>query len=600
MNAQRLPDRAELSVRAATWERHPGRGACLRAFVTAGLLTAFVGAPLALGPSAALAAGEAAAASNRKESSARVYVIKQGDSLISIGEELLERPEDWAVVRRLNRIGSPRQLRPGQRLFIPFYLLKGEPDVAIVENADPASRLDGQPIKAGAQVRESSVIETGDRSVVTLRLSDGSSLRLEPASRLRLERLRRYHGEHAIEARVLLEQGRIETSAATGRRKPLSVRTPVATAAVRGTEFRVSASPAAATTEVLGGSVWWGDPAATRTHRATGSQATRPGAGTRVQVDGGFGSRADAGGPKGTETLLAPPDLSALPARVERPLETMGFPPVPGAVAYRVDISRDEGATDLVSTIVTPRPSVSLASRDDGAHFVQVRPIAASQIEGRTARATVDVEARPFPPAGTEPPDQAVVYGSDVALKWSRPEGTSAYELQIAATPDFATPLTSGRVTGSAANLDLKVSGDQPLTRYWRIASVDAAGRRGPFIVSRLQWRPDPKPPEFGEPREGVMALRWPAREGERYVIELASTAAFVAPRRFEVTQGELELRDLAPGHYFLRMQSVATDGLSSPFSPPQAFDVKALVTSGGGTPLRSGSGLTVESPLDF
>ncbi|MFT3802131.1 MAG: FecR domain-containing protein [Burkholderiaceae bacterium] len=546
------------------------------------------------------------------------YTIEPGDTLLGIGRRLLERPSNWVVVQRLNGIQSPRKLVPGTELRIPYSLVKGEADVAIVLRGDPDSRIDGKPIAAGDLVREAGVIETSDHSVVVLRLTDGSVLRLEPASRLRLERLRRYHDDHAIEARALLERGRVETSAATQRPKPLSIRTRVATAAVRGTLFRVASGETTAAAEVLEGGVDW-----RLFQQPAHGQRSAPQIRDIVLLPG-FGAIADPAKGIAQEALLPAVDLHGLPDTIRQTQQTLAFPPVAGAARYRIEINRenarpngspppaaaptDPGAPEpladslrrqdltLVASRVVDEPRIDLTTLDDGRHQIEVRPIAASGLEGLPARATIDVQARPLPPTVGRPIDDGAVFGDQVNFEWSIPLGIDRFRIELAADPAFATLLAAETVVGSRTSLDIRAGGDKPLVRYWRVASVGPDGSVGPFAQSRFVWYPGPPQPSMNVDAHDRMSVRWLGQPGQRYRLQLANDPEFRSPRVIEVDRPQLVLDHLQPGRYYLRMQAIAPGGEESPFNVPQMFEIKPVILTGDGRPLQSGGGLDVEA----
>ncbi len=187
-------------------------------------------------------------------------LVAPGDTLISIARARLEAPRGWQDLARYNDIRSPRRLQPGERLSIPVTWAAagagrragGTGDRRGARRRRPAHHL------GPATARAERGADRPRRGSWCCGLGDGSTLRIAPASRLRIERLRSYHRQDVIDARVALERGRVETLAASPRRRPLQIRSPYATAAVRGTSFRVATADAGATTEVLVGAVGWG------------------------------------------------------------------------------------------------------------------------------------------------------------------------------------------------------------------------------------------------------------------------------------------------------------------------------------------------------
>ena len=102
-------------------------------------------------------------------------------------------------------------------------------------------KVEGEKAGLGQAVAAGDVITTGANSFVTLALSDGSRVTLPSQSRIRIEALDRIALDGRLERRFRLENGRGEFNVAP-RQHPedrFLVRTPVAVAAVRGTEFDI-------------------------------------------------------------------------------------------------------------------------------------------------------------------------------------------------------------------------------------------------------------------------------------------------------------------------------------------------------------------------
>lgn len=309
-----------------------------------------------------------------------VYVVQPGDTLISIAERLLDPPEDWRSLQRLIGLDDPRRLQPNTELRIPQAWLKGQPAQATVAAVSGEATVDGKAIEVGARLTQDATLRTGADGVVVLLLPDRTRLRIAPASLVRFERLRSYHPPEVIDARMRLERGSIESEAATQRKRPLEIRTPHATAAVRGTSFRVSTDDTLARDEVLAGSVAWGSE------------------GRSVTVPAGYGSTADrTGTPTPPETLLPAPALQGLPASVAQARPALTFPAVAGARTYSVEIARDPAFQIQHSRYVTDQPVITFEARQPGSYHFRVRGIAASRLEGLDAFASVTVLASVAP-----------------------------------------------------------------------------------------------------------------------------------------------------------------------------------------------------------
>lgn len=514
-----------------------------------------------------------------------VREVARGETLIGIVQDMLDPQHPWQDLAAYNELKRPDLIRPGTLLRIPAAWLKPTAVEAKVLNLSGDVRQGTRVLKAGDALAEGQALETGPDAVVTVELPDGSRLRIAPASAVRLERLRRYHDEKAIDALIRLERGRLEAVAPPGRTRPFLIRSPHATAAVRGTEFRVGALDSIATTEVLTGGVAWN------------------GAGPGAAVAAGFGSTADSQGKVSEPRPLLPaPDLRELSRTVETISSRIAFPAVPGAAAYRIEIAADERFERPLLESVSTGPLLVLDSRQDGVHFVRVRAIDSSQLEGYDARAQVRVNARPIAPQPQQPANGRVYFDNAAVLQWQPVAGVQAYRVQLSDSADFSRILLDRQVASTHWEVSARDGGEG--SRYWRVASLDDAARAGPFgAVSRLEWRAIPAAPSVTVDGERI-ELRWHVPAGHLCVIEVRwQGPAGVLTRRHEVPGAPIDrsvslpIDGLPPGPASATLSLTAPDRVTTPQSRPVGWVVPDPIRSADGRPLSLGSGGLVGSP---
>ncbi len=90
--------------------------------------------------------------------------------------------------------------------------------------------------------------------------------------------------------------------------------------------------------------------------------------------------------------------------------------------------------------------------------------------------------------------------GARVVLRWAPVQGAAGYDLQVSAEPSFATRELELRVALAGYRM-----GPPPAARrYWRVRSVDADGRAGPWSPTKTiepsRNAPEPPPPPVEEP----------------------------------------------------------------------------------------------------
>lgn len=165
------------------------------------------------------------------------------------------------------------------------------------------------------------------------------------------------------------------------------------------------------------------------------------------------------------------------------------------------------------------------------------------------------------------------------ALRWQPVDETAMYRVQIARTPDFASPIAEGK-TGTAT----KFVPDAPLApgrHFWRIAvdsPVDGAGPFGP-AHTLLVVPPAPGITSVAAERNGIDAA-WTAATGTAsFEAQLATTADFakpVATQRTSSTRARFERP--ASGDYFVRVRGLDDEGRAGPFSNPAPVRIASRV----------------------
>ncbi len=338
------------------------------------------------------------------------------------------------------------------------------------------------------------------------------------------------------------------------------IRTPAAIAAVRGTRFRVNSEPRTTWTEVLEGAVDVGNNSGD------------------VLAQAGFGTVARAGQPPDApRPLLAAPDLSALPARLERLPIDWPLTPVPGAVAYRTQLAPDGAFDTVVSDELTKPPRARVLDIADQRYEMRVTAIDADGLEGFPAQRSVLVYARPFAPSLISPPPGGETTLSRPVFSWTQVDPAWHYKLELRRSDDPAVVPVLVQIGRNADPMELETD-LTPGVYHWRVASiVPATGRQGPWgdMQSFRYILPSPavEPPQI-EP--GKITVRWPALpNAHAYDFQLARDGDFAQPLRdVRVTTTQHQVENLEPGSYRMRLRSVSQDEYAGPWGQAQVFVV--------------------------
>ncbi|MFV0644865.1 MAG: FecR domain-containing protein [Sphingomonadaceae bacterium] len=311
------------------------------------------------------------------------YEVRKGDTLYALAQEHFRRPSDMIRVQRINRISDPRRMQTGRILVIPRSYLRYQPLNAKIQafRGSVLIRRAGSGATtnavAGMTLEEGDRIRTAPAGFVTLAVDGGVRTTLPSSSAVILQRLRRYSINGEVERVIALQEGRGDIDASGLRRKGskggLEVRTPNATAAIRGTEFSVAVLSGGTSVSVHEGKV-----DVSGNSKVSGQSADLP----EVNVDGGFGVAV-------SEEGLSPPiKLLDAPEQVDpRRLKTgqdvrFDLKPVAGAGTYRFRLGTDAGMIDSVAEVDSTLPTASFANLEDGNYFLRVSAVDAHGLEG--------------------------------------------------------------------------------------------------------------------------------------------------------------------------------------------------------------------------
>jgi hypothetical protein len=510
-----------------------------------------------------------------------IYTVKKGDTLESIRTEFSDKSIDWKVFAKLNGIKQTKRLAVGKELKLPIQWLSAQPAFGTVTLVSGKATVDNQLAAVGSQVKELARVTTDPDSNIEILLSDGTTMRVGSASSIVIDRLKQYHSPAVVEARVRLEKGRLETSVAPQRQKPIDVVAPGATAAVRGTQFGVSTDSIASSVDVPKGNVAW-----------SGNSNSTPG--KAESVPAGFGAAVDkTGSVSGAQALSPAVDVSNWPKDVTKIVSEFPITPVAGAASYRLQVALDENFKTLLNETVRDKPVVTLISKEDGPHYIRVKAISANLIEGFSATGTVNVAARPVAPNGVVPKNGATTFEKNILLSWLDTPGFS-YRIQTDKTGDFKTPLTDEVLSKSQTTTSLTEG-----STFWRVASIEPSRKQGPFSdASKIELVASPALPK-PTTKDDVMEFSSSiplSDKTNQLEVQFAADEAFsknVLTKRFSQTPAQVQL---SAGNYFVKLRYIlegyAPDAV--PFGATQTFRMVEPLRSTFGGAITSGDGSSV------
>lgn len=399
-------------------------------------------------PSPPVSAPPTAAQATDREAPPLRYTVRPGDTLVTIGARALAEPEDWRGLARRNAIKDPDRLVPGSTILIPADLLRREPVDATVVAFSGNVKVAGEKVALGRQVKVGDVIATGANSFVTLAMDDGSRVTLPSQSRIRIEALHRIALDGRLERRFALEKGRGDFTVAPKQQADdrFLVRTPVAVAAVRGTEFDIDTDSEESIITVDEGMV------SSRPEDEDEESLLSAGQAVMLESDDSqqvamlprpaLTPESDVGTGNADLTMVIAPDTAA---------------------SHHVLLARDAGFVDQFAEAETSNHQLSFANIPDGIIYARIRGVDAKGVAGLAA----DYSAVRGPP----PPIRATHF------RWQRAEsGDRRYDLVVAR--DSALADRAIDIEGLDAT-EFTAEGLAPGIWYWRVIGRPADGENG-------------------------------------------------------------------------------------------------------------------------
>ncbi len=499
-----------------------------------------------------------------------IYTVKQGDNFWNLAEDYLVDVRYWRRLQKLNSVTDATHMPPGSKIRIPLEWTRIQSSEATVKNVSGdvsvivAGSGDNKKVSSGVKLKAGDQILTESESSATLEFGDGSILVIRENSDLKLETLESYGDEDVFNSQIKLNRGRTDNKV-NPFKKPGSrfeIYTPSATAAVRGTVFRV-AVPNQTTTnaEVLEGKV-----------DVTNDSG-------KTQAKGGFGTVAKLDSPPTPPVVLLPaPNLSEVSDLIERLPLRFKLPEIENASSYRIQITKDSTFQSLDYDGITPTPSAKIAELPDGKYLMKVRGIDDQDLEGFDTLHTFVLNAKPEAPFPVLPQPEGAVPVGYSEFSWSKSEGISSYHFQLANNAEFAQAVVDIPANkGAIANITESL---EPGEWFWRVAAIDSAEGSGPFgeAYSFRVMKPGPEA-EAPAMSDTEIAFRWPAgEEGDKFQIQVARDDTFETPVIIVdelLTESEYIMpRPTEPGNIYMRTKLIDPDGFEGSWSSPQNLEI--------------------------
>ena len=441
-----------------------------------------------------------------------LYSVKKGETLWGLCEKYTTKSTCWLEIGEYNGVAYPRIMAPGTRIKFPIAWLKTAPtpveltfvrgDVRVVSDSG-----DQQPAHVGQNVFMGDSVITGEDSSVTLLFADGSVSVVGDQSTVTMDLLSIDNNTAIVDSRILLKRGTVSTkvpkyspddsgslgenkndsigSPHTGdvasntaeqkhnlqKRKPrqrsyFQVTTPSAVAAVRGTDFTVSAGE---TGEFMRGEVYSGGIAVSK-YDVSDSSLSNDRKKKEQALAAGFGLVVQRGEaiPEPV-ALLAAPEFEQLADQQTLPL-SLHWKEVPNASYYAIHVFAGEQSNQLIHNEQIDAPSWDGRHLMEGCYTFEVRAIDANNLRGHASTANTCIVYQPIAP-------QAVYDVTQNQLVWESVDYVSSYRVEFSNSATFKKVMAKNAVKNTGEQhyrFDLT---DEMATsyKYVRVVAVSAS-----------------------------------------------------------------------------------------------------------------------------
>jgi len=252
---------------------------------------------------------------------------------------------------------------------------------------------------------------------------------------------------------------------------------------------------------------------------------------------------------------------------------------VQNASQYRVLLARDQEGKNAVRTaVIKPDDPFVFEGLEDGSYYLLATSIGQEGLEGPLSKSyEVKVRRKPLPPDIVVPVDKATLPEMPLKTQWHHVIGVSAYQLQIATTPDFSGALIESGDLKKTVYSSKELQGG---TYYLRVRSLAEDGYAGDWSATREVSIVKLLPPSLRKPdgNDNKLYLEWePIKGATDYHLQIAKDEAF-GTIIIDQMPGESKLvleNPPEPGKYYMRVAARNADQETSAFSKSGSFEIE-------------------------
>ncbi len=396
--------------------------------------------------------------------------VKAGETLKDIAKREFGLSAYYRLIAEFNQLDPVVALQAGQTLNLPLFVEREREfaTVSFKKGEVTLLRKDEEPreLTTDDKVRLTDVIRTGDNGFVSLAFEVGTVVNIQPKSDLELQQIRCLPGDESCTLIMRATRGEFSSDVNKRENQPadFQIRTPYASAAVRGTVFDFQAKPEGLLVGVTEGAVNVGS------------------SDVESAIDTGFGVVAEQGKAPGDPIeLTGPPTFRGVPARFANG-DKISWWEVPDSSNYIVSLASDRAASQIVQQRRLGQQVFEFEEVDAGEYYINVRPVDEAGLKGfgTTQKITlvgVDDDSPVFPLNTSRD-------GEDVVISVVEPVNSiGGYEFQIATDETFNDVISIDVGTSGSAIFKTPESGsDQYYARARALLEADLVSRFGPAV----------------------------------------------------------------------------------------------------------------------
>jgi len=410
-----------------------------------------------------------------------LYAVRPGDTLWDLCLTYTTRPNCWQTIGEANNVKYARRIPPGTIIKFPIDWLKVIPEPVTITffrgqvHFKTTVNQELEKASAGKKLAIGTTVIVGENSAATLKFADGSLLILDENSELELNALSANGAKGMVDSRLRLKKGSATTRVPEreNNRIRFQIETPGAVAAVRGTNFRVSAKLDENNVEVTQSEVIEG-----AVDIATSVDNQLVGRGFGIIVN------RDQAAPPPVELLPAPewkntPDIQMENLRSE-------WQGVEGASEYRVELLADSENADLIESHRVTATNFRWNNVKEQCYKISVRAIDSQTLQGLPTIKRICVE-----PLFAGPDLEGQLKKTDektLQISWQGIDRASSYEVELATDAEFIQVVSILETTSTTVDIPVTKN----TTYFARVRGINSAGARSnPGTVgkwSQSQW----------------------------------------------------------------------------------------------------------------